>query len=241
MSFPELDLNLTNPNFLYPIPPLAKMDGWKEISIHECGEPLISLNGIPGILVEPVYFRQQISGAIETMCVREEVAARLNEVVKRLPGGLCILVWDAWRPVECQEGLFESFKTQLRRDHLDWNKERLLEETQKYVSLPSNNPARPSPHNTGGAIDLTLANEKGQPLPMGTKFDDFTPKSGTLYFEMNSEDQEAKNNRRLLYWLMKAAEFTNYPEEWWHFDFGNQFWGKQTEEDAFYGPVVNIP
>lgn len=30
-------------------------------------------------------------------------------------------------------------------------------------------------------------------------------------------------NRKILYDAMIIAGFTNYPEEWWHFDFGNQF------------------
>lgn len=34
---------------------------------------------------------------------------------------------------------------------------------------------------------------------------------------------------------MTQAGFTNYPEVWWHYDFGNQFWGKITGEKAKYG------
>jgi len=33
---------------------------------------------------------------------------------------------------------------------------------------------------------------------------------------------------------MTSAGFTNYPEEWWHFDFGNSFW-------RFYGLLKDGP
>lgn len=31
------------------------------------------------------------------------------------------------------------------------------------------------------------------------------------------------------------AGFINYPEEWWHFDYGNQFWAKLAGKKAIYG------
>jgi hypothetical protein len=31
--------------------------------------------------------------------------------------------------------------------------------------------------------------------------------------------------------------FTNYREEWWHFDYGNRFWAKLNGTDSIYGAV----
>ncbi len=31
--------------------------------------------------------------------------------------------------------------------------------------------------------------------------------------------------------------FTNYPMEWWHYDYGNQFWAKIKGVNAIYGRV----
>jgi D-alanyl-D-alanine dipeptidase len=39
---------------------------------------------------------------------------------------------------------------------------------------------------------------------------------------------------------MIAAGFTNYPLEWWHFDFGDQFWGAITDRIARYGVVHQV-
>ena len=42
-------------------------------------------------------------------------------------------------------------------------------------------------------------------------------------------------NRRLLFNAMVDQGFTNYSEEWWHFDYGNQFWALINGVHAIYG------
>lgn len=114
--------------------------------------------------------------------------------------------------------------------------------TQTYVSLPSTNPTRPSPHNTGGAVDLTLAYEDGSQAPMGTEFDDFSVRAATAYFENKSgltgQEKEFRDNRRILFYALTQVGFTNYREEWWHFDYGNQFWATQNKSHAIYGRAI---
>ena len=88
--------------------------------------------------------------------------------------------------------------------------------------LPSSDPKKPSPHSTGGSVDVTILDESGIPLDMGTKFDDSSIASSTAYFE--KVDDIITENRRLLYHVMTEQGFTNYSEEWWHFDYGNQNW-----------------
>lgn len=63
---------------------------------------------------------------------------------------------------------------------------------------------------------------------MGTAFDDPMAASATKALEgaapTNDAQREAQLARRLLVASMTGAGFTNYPEEWWHWDFGNAFW-----------------
>ena len=48
--------------------------------------------------------------------------------------------------------------------------------------------------------------------------------------------EEARANRRILYWAMARAGFVNHPEEWWHYSWGDQAWAAQTGADAaLYG------
>lgn len=80
-------------------------------------------------------------------------------------------------------------------------------------------------------------------LNMGTKFDYFGPEAGIRYFEelsekreLNSEEKEALQNRRFFYKIMKEAGFSNYPEEWWHFSYGDGMDAANTKKPfACYG------
>jgi D-alanyl-D-alanine dipeptidase len=76
---------------------------------------------------------------------------------------------------------------------------------------------------------------------MGTPFDYFGEEAHTAFYEekqINGTllpiETEILNNRRLLFHAMTNAGFSNYPFEWWHFDYGNQFWGKATGLRAIY-------
>jgi D-alanyl-D-alanine dipeptidase len=37
-------------------------------------------------------------------------------------------------------------------------------------------------------------------------------------------EEQARVGRSMLVGAMTSCGFTNYPAEWWHFDFGNAFW-----------------
>ncbi|MED4919243.1 M15 family metallopeptidase, partial [Geobacillus thermodenitrificans] len=49
-----------------------------------------------------------------------------------------------------------------------------------------------------------------------------------------------KENRKLLKSIMEKAGFTNYDEEWWHYDYGNQNWALKTGNEAIYGGVLEL-
>jgi D-alanyl-D-alanine dipeptidase len=229
------------------IPTLKSPRGWKERSLRECGEALIALSTLKNarILAEPAYFRQGIPGAIEEIYLREGVARQLGAVAARLPTGYRLLVWDVWRPLTVQQALFEELSRLLRTQIPSLSEDEIRSRVEVYISIPSDNPLRPSPHHTGGSVDLTLLDDQGKPLPMGTEFDEFSIRANTRFLEerwekgevLNAEEVVALKNRRLLYRLMTTHGFTNYCEEWWHFDYGNQFWSIVTGRTAFYGPV----
>ena len=226
------------------IPALKPNTGWREVAIEECGEPLVSIDKecqwfstffTHQIMTMPQYHHQGIENAKAELFARKGVVARLIRVSLKLPDGYKLLIWDAWRPIEVQEALYRKFEEQVKLENPAAAPEKIAELTSKFVSLPSNDPQKPSPHFTGGAIDLTIADSSGIPLNMGTEFDDFSERAATSYFEDNSISPEAQRNRRMLYNLMVGEGFTNYNEEWWHFDYGNQFWGVVKGAKAIYG------
>ncbi len=222
------------------IPRPTPMTGWKELPIEECGEPLVRLNPLAPklIIVRSGYALQGIPGASFDLYARSGVADRLVVAAQNLQTirpDAKLQVEDAYRTYETQEALFEDHKFKLRTKHPRWHEKTIDRKAQTYVSKPSRDLLKPSPHITGGAIDLTIV-EHGKELEMGTEWDYFGPKAGPAFFEAAARKPQTtyRDNRRLLYFCMTRAGFSSYPEEWWHFDFGNQFWSQVSRR----GPAI---
>ncbi|WP_299233814.1 M15 family metallopeptidase [uncultured Halomonas sp.] len=228
-----------------PIPEAPGPD-WPVLSripIEGSDEPLIPLSLAPApIKVFPVYAKQGLPGAINECYVREGVYRRLLEVARALPEDMGLIILDGWRPWRVQQYLFDTLQEAIRGRHPELAEEELLTRTREFVSVPSDDPAAPSPHLTGGAVDVTLSDGDGLPLDMGTLFDEAVPASHTAYYETLEKPTELQRrvraNRRLLYTMMRKAGFTNLPSEWWHFDAGDQLWAHYGQHDkAIYGPA----
>jgi D-alanyl-D-alanine dipeptidase len=215
------------------IPNLKPVTGWREVPVIDNGEKLVAISELSSIKIKisSEYFNCKIPGSIMEIYVRESVAAGLVLASHLLTSNNSLLIWDGWRPLQVQKSLFDSYKEIFRKEKSLLSEEELILFTQTFVSLPSSDSSMPSPHYTGGSVDLTITDSQGL-LNMGTKFDEFTSRASTRYFEeqelksLSREDMEAMENRRMLFDIMSFAGFSNYSEEWWHFDFGNQFWAK---------------
>jgi D-alanyl-D-alanine dipeptidase len=235
MSFEAMPITLPHENW-----------DWEDIraqEIIESGDDLISLSYLPEkILVSPQYQLQNLPGAMSEIYARAGLQAKLIEAATSLPYGYKFVVFDAWRAVETQQALFDQVQVLTRRDHPEFTDEEVFAYALKFVALPSTDVLKPSPHNTGGAIDLSIVDETGRLLEMGTGFDDITARAETDYFEIHDDtafERTARDNRRLLYQIMTNVGFTNYSGEWWHFDYGNQNWAWTSGSDyAIYGATA---
>ena len=188
-------------------------------------------------------------GAISRVLVREGVGRLLIQVNARLaPAGLELFLFDGWRPTEVQAYFHDQWLPGEMRRRLPDMPERLLQkEVGKYWAAPSDDPTAPAPHNTGGAVDLTLRwKDTGEPLWMGSLFDDASAVAGLDFMEkklarggvMAFSDEEARANRRLLCHLMTGAGFALNPFEWWHYGYGERMWAQLNHAPhAFYGPA----
>ena len=164
--------NVENNQDLYkPIPAeIAPVAGWKEVPLKEGGEPLVPIGSFVGndfdrIFTSSIYYgerqdspygRESLVGSLVTTFARKEVAEQLLKVESSLPPGQHIIVYDSYRPLEVQQSIYDQYFNALKQKHPDWTDEQLSDETQRFVSIPSTNPDRPSPHNTGGSIDVAI-------------------------------------------------------------------------------------
>jgi D-alanyl-D-alanine dipeptidase len=179
-------------------------------------------------------YRKPIKGAIRELWCRQTVVTMLTKVNESLAvHGAELYLFDAYRPIACQQGLWDFFWAQARQDMPHADVQRIFKHVQQYVSDPRHfdpeNPRTWPIHTTGAAVDLTLRDLKsGDLLDMGADFDQMRPASHSAHFErllndgLISSDCVWIRNRRLLYWAMCDNGFTNYSYEFWHFDFGDQ-------------------
>lgn len=199
------------------------------------GEHLVSLKSLtPAIQIFPYYYHQRFPHALPDCYVREGVAEKLLQASKLLPPDHQLVVLDGFRPYPLQVFLYEKFREDFLKSGRD------LKELEKYVATPSLQKEKPSPHLTGGAVDVTIRNTNGW-LEMGTDFDEFSDQAQADWYEQltNPTQQEIniRNNRRLLKEIMEECGFVPYQGEWWHFDYGNVYWAKATGQAILYDAI----
>lgn len=220
--------------------PQFEMPG-KNNGAHFVDEELVDIKKHFGkhIITLPQYYTQNVTGAIKQCLVRETLIIKLEAAMSALPKNITFAVYDAWRPIIVQKCLYENLYNKIKKENKDVPAEKLDELMAKYASLPSMDTEMPSPHNSGGAIDLTLYDKKQKILlNMGTKFDSLSERAQTDYYETQGSD-EVRVNRRLLYAAMINAGFTNLPSKWWHYDYGDCFWSYYTGKPMMYRGVID--
>jgi len=170
------------------------------------------LSALSHVLVEMRYataarqLGEDLYGAFAAGYLHAEAYAKLEQAAVLLQGerpAWKLLVLDALRPRSAQRRLFEKVRGTPR---------------EKYVAQPETG----SVHNFGFAVDITLQDEQGREVDMGTPYADLTPLASPRhekrYLAAGSLTAAQVANRRLLRRVMEQAGFRQLPIEWWHFD-----------------------
>jgi D-alanyl-D-alanine dipeptidase len=114
-----------------------------------------------------------------------------------------LLVLDAARPLSVQQKMWD-----------------LVKGTPKNIYVA--NPKKTGLHNYGAAVDVTITNDLGVELDMGTPFDFFgeeaQPAKEKEMLKHGKLTQTQIDNRQLLRSVMNQAGFKTYQREWWHFN-----------------------
>ena len=130
--------------------------------------------------------------------LRPRVARRVyraHQILKKR--GLGLKMFDCYRPRPIQQKLWDKVPNA------------------NYVTPPS----KGSMHNKGAAVDLTIVNEDGDELYMGTEFDYFGKEGHHTYQDL---PKEVLANRRLLKNTMEEVGLAAIRTEWWHYSFKGQ-------------------
>lgn len=188
-------------------------------------EPLVPVV-IDRVSYVDVYRRHDFPHAAPGPYLRRGVAHRLAGVAEGLPEPFGLAIFDAWRDPPLQQFLYDRAYAHPGLPP-------------GFVAPPTGEESRPTPHSTGGTIDLTLT-WHGEPLALGTDFDEFTERAFTAALE-TSDAGPARDLRRYLYRAMSAAGFVVLAREWWHFEYGTRLWGAVTARAPRYRAAPRPP
>jgi D-alanyl-D-alanine dipeptidase len=169
---------------------------------------------IPSIEVYMVYAtpynfmgRVLYEGLDEAYLVPEamEKLRKANDLLRKKRLDLHLVVYDAARPRSIQQQMWKVVENT---------------ELQDFVANPNNSGG--GPHNYGIAVDVTLADCTGHPIPMGSEYDYFGNRSRVdleaQLIEQGEINQRELLNRQLLREVMTEAGWIVEPSEWWHFN-----------------------
>lgn len=221
---------------------------WRNLPIKETGEPLVT---VPEKMCHSFYCLEMELIDSPVIFLRRTTLDMYLEARKiMLSLGYDILVYDGWRSLVLQENLFWYYFKQFTVARFNMQERfvgakspqeikegfnqlpeslrlSMKEANKTYVSWPSSDSLSPSPHSTGGSIDV-WPYKNGQPLNLGVPFDWMDDEAGAFYHlktmrrKFFGNDGVACHNRNVLLYAMTKAGFSCYGPEIWHFNHGNQ-------------------
>lgn len=140
--------------------------------------------------------------------LRPEVAKALSEANAYFcTFGYHLKLFDCYRPLSVQKKMWKIFPNA------------------HYLANPY---TKKSVHNRGAAVDLTLVDDEGCALDMGTGYDYFGKEA---HQDFTGLSKEVLKNRKLLREGMRKFGFRTIRTEWWHYDY----------KGAYQYPVLDIP
>ncbi|MBN1324677.1 MAG: D-alanyl-D-alanine carboxypeptidase family protein [Alphaproteobacteria bacterium] len=150
--------------------------------------------------------------------VRSELVEMLGKASLSLPDGYKLHIFGGWRSLAVQWSNWLENLENKKNENPGLSLEQVKNISRKTSASPENGYG---PHQTGGAIDLTIIDTNGKELDMGTPFSEHSKRCVTKYKNISDV---AKRNRKILLTAMENAGFFNYPGEWWHYSFGDRAW-----------------
>ncbi|MBD2678562.1 MULTISPECIES: M15 family metallopeptidase [Nostoc] len=228
------------------------MRPYHQVAIFECGEPLMAIPlelfavesphpyeklGAPYGDRSPYYLRQSV---IENLIQAQNYLELLRRKWR-------IQIFDAYRPVAVQQFMVDYSFAQAVQERglteaelLPNQRQEIWQTVYEIWAVPSLDEKTPPPHSTGAAVDVTLVDDTGEIVNMGSPIDEMSGRSHPDYYA-NKDDPQAEKyhaHRQLLQEVMLKADFQRNPKEWWHFSFGDQMWAWLNNQSQRVNPVT---
>lgn len=153
------------------------------------------------------FMKADAYGDLNKIFLQKEVAemlAKAHIALKKEHPNYHFIVFDGARPFRVQQKMWEIVKGT---------------DMAHYVARPD---AKGSMHNYGCAVDLSIIDENGKELDMGTPFDYLGALAQTTteaaYIKQGKLTKAQVENRLILRRAMESVGFSVLNREWWHFN-----------------------
>lgn len=191
------------------------------IHVRECYESLVDVVKHPKIFLNDDTLEHPV-------LLRKTVAMKLYKVADSLPDGVYLKIYSAFRSRIPVYNAWKQEEERLTRENPQMSRGELLKLVNSRVASPN---ANMGGHNTGAAVDVTLCDQNGNDLDLGTKIYD---KNTNVV--LTKEQQE---NRNMLIKHMRSHKFIGDSIRWWHYSYGDKSWSayKGRRNGAIYGSI----
>lgn len=220
------------------------MKPYQQVPILECDEPLVPIPWEIFAVASPHPYEKLGApyGERSPYHLRQSVLKSLIQAQAQLQHHCPdwrIQIFDAYRPVAVQQFMVDyTFAEVVQAQGLivvelsEAQHQAIWEKVYQIWALPSLDPATPPPHSTGAAVDITLVDETGKTVNMGSAIDELSARSHPDYFASSAEpvEQQYHSHRQMLWDVMRYSGFQRHPGEWWHFCLGDQMWAHLTNQ-----------
>lgn len=207
-------------------------------------------------------FEFPVTGVPKTSYLRKTVAEKLAVINQLLNsrsiddffrGEVELYIEDGVRLLSVQEDLYDNvFPGLIRKQYPNIPNDALNNKRKDLIAEPSVDEDSPSPHLTGGAVDVILRYKQSNKLYVpdcevnmrekGLEVDEANYPDYYETIENPRVDQvKIRDNRRAFYNIMTGkafgadTEFACNPTEWWHWSYGDQLWAyAKNQPQAFY-------
>ena len=157
---------------------------------------------------EDNFLHKNLYGELKNCYLQKDIAVKLAKAqadLKKKYPFYSLIIYDGVRPLSIQQTM--------------WNEVQVPEKLKdKYVSDPQVG----SLHNFGCAVDVSIINENGWEMDMGTPYDYFGELGHPIAEQRMINEGKLSwrqfENRKLLRDIMTESGFTIISTEWWHFN-----------------------
>lgn len=192
------------------------------VPLNPIVDPLFDLRTLPG--GDHLSYAKSLPNAL----LRLGAAERIIAVAKTLKQkGYMLELLEAFRPYEKQKQEFEELSILIAAEHPELSGKELWRKITESIADPDVCP----PHLTGGAVDVRLLDMNGGIVDMGNEFNTVGSASVLMSPHISAEARQARD---MLVDAFLQHQYAPMPSEWWHFSYGDRYWGAFYDRPAIY-------